>query len=49
MSIASLLKLISSLREDGVSPRVIRQIISSIAAPLSDVFNNSLSNGIFPD
>jgi hypothetical protein len=43
------LKANKSAGHDELSPRVIKSVISSIAQPLSDIFNLSLSTGVFPD
>ena len=42
-------KLTSSSGYDGIPPFLIKQVYSGIALPLSDIFNKSLTSGIFPD
>ena len=48
-SIVSCLKSTSSFGYDGIPPSLIKQVYSEIALPLSDIFNKSLTSGIFPD
>ena len=48
-NITNLLKSSSSKGVDGVSPKIVKEVIDAIAQPLATVFNISLANGLFPD
>jgi hypothetical protein len=43
------LKITSSYGDDGISCKLLRQIIFPILNPLNALFNDSLKHGIFPD
>ena len=48
-NITNHLKSSSSKGVDGVSPKIVKEVIEAIAQPLATVFNISLANGHFPD
>ena len=47
--IVSCLKSILNSGYDRIPPSLIKQVCSGIALPLSDIFNKSLTSGLFPD
>ena len=49
LKICSILKRSKSAGFDNFSPQAIKTIICIIAQPLCDIFNKSLSIGIFPN
>ena len=46
-NITNHLKSSSSKGVDGVSPKIVKEVIEAITQPLSTVFNISLANGLF--
>ena len=48
-NITNHLKSSSSKGADGVSPKVVKEVIEAISQPLATVFNISLANGYFLD
>ena len=48
-NITNHLKSSSSKGVDGVSPKIVKEVIEAIAQPLATVFNISLANGFFPE
>ena len=48
-NITNHLKTSSSKGVDGVSPKIVKEVIEAIAKPLATVFNISLEYGLFPD
>ena len=48
-NITNNLKSSSSKGVDGVSPKIVKEVIKAIAQPLATVFNISLGNGLFLD
>ena len=48
-NITNHLKSSSNKGVDGVSPKIVKEVIKAIAQPLATVFNISLANGFFPE
>ena len=49
MHITKQLKLNKAPGHDGITAKTVKTIIPYIAKPLSEIFNMSISTGIFPD